>query len=338
MPGYRFPAGYLALSVLLHVAVVAAASIVPVGIRPDGDVVVVTLTDIPRAADFLPPRPGVIEGTRPRPAPPPKPAPPPPREKPELPPRPVMRGPVPDLPVDPSRPPEEAFPLPKAETPPTPSPPKEEGPQRPAPDEASTRTARSAGEAAPPPARAPSRPEPAESSDPAPAVPGKLPSGKELVPSLGQTVTAMIERGSRGGQEPSHGPAVGTRGPAKDREGISEERGGGTRLTALNAPEIQYISYFASIKRKIELVWQYPYEAAAAGIQGDLQIDFAIGRNGRIESLTLVRSSGSKILDDEALGAIRKASPFDPIPSQYEIPHLVIRAHFIYEMHRLRIR
>jgi TonB family protein len=311
MPGNRFPAGYLAFSVLLHMAVVAAAFLVPAGIRPHGDVMVVTLTDIPRAADFLPPRPGVIEGMRPRPEAPPKPAPPPPREKLELPPRPVMRGPVPDLPVDPSRPPEEAFPLPKAETPSAPSPPKEEAPLRPAPD---------------------------ESPGPTPAGPGKLPSGKDLVPSLGKTVIAMTERGSRGGQEPSRGPAVGTRGPAKEQEGITEERGGGTRLTALNAPEIQYISYFASIKRKIELVWQYPYEAAAAGIQGDLQIDFAIGRNGGIESLTLVRGSGSKILDEEALGAIRKAAPFDPIPSQYEIPHLVIRAHFIYEMHRLRIR
>jgi periplasmic protein TonB len=338
MPGNRFPAGYLAFSVLLHMAVVAAAFLVPAGIRPHGDVMVVTLTDIPRAADFLPPRPGVIEGMRPRPEAPPKPAPPPPREKLELPPRPVMRGPVPDLPVDPSRPPEEAFPLPKAETPSAPSPPKEEAPLRPAPDESPARTARAPAEAASPAARAPSRPEPVESPGPTPAGPGKLPSGKDLVPSLGKTVIAMTERGSRGGQEPSRGPAVGTRGPAKEQEGITEERGGGTRLTALNAPEIQYISYFASIKRKIELVWQYPYEAAAAGIQGDLQIDFAIGRNGGIESLTLVRGSGSKILDEEALGAIRKAAPFDPIPSQYEIPHLVIRAHFIYEMHRLRIR
>ena len=47
---------------------------------------------------------------------------------------------------------------------------------------------------------------------------------------------------------------MGTGGKSTGEEGVTEEGGGGFRLTPLNAPEIQYISYFASIKRKIELV------------------------------------------------------------------------------------
>ena len=123
-----------------------------------------------------------------------------------------------------------------------------------------------------------------------------------------------------------------------EKGAISEEGGGGTHLTALNAPEIQYISYFASIKRKIELVWQYPQEAAVAGIQGTLTVDFVIGRNGTLQSVQLLRGSGYKILDDEALGSIRKAAPYNPIPENYTIPDLRIRARFIYEMHTLTIR
>ncbi len=119
-------------------------------------------------------------------------------------------------------------------------------------------------------------------------------------------------------------------GKRPSKEGIAEESGGGFRLTPLNAPEIQYISYFASIKRKIELVWQYPYDAAIHGIEGDLQIDFVIGRSGKIESVELVRGSGHKILDDEAMRSIRKASPFDPIPAEYRIPNLQIRGRFVY--------
>jgi protein TonB len=129
---------------------------------------------------------------------------------------------------------------------------------------------------------------------------------------------------------------VGTEGKAVEKGAISE--GGGTHLTALNAPEIQYISYFASIKRKIELVWQYPHEAAVAGIQGDLTVDFVIGRNGNLESVALLQGSGYKMLDDEAIGSIRTASPYNPIPETYNIPNLRIRARFIYEMHTLKIR
>jgi protein TonB len=123
---------------------------------------------------------------------------------------------------------------------------------------------------------------------------------------------------------------VGTGGKATGEEGVTEEGGGGFRLTPLNAPEVQYISYFASIKRKIELVWQYPYEAAAAGIQGELTLDFVIARSGAVDSVVLVRSSGSKLLDDEAIRSIRVAAPFDPIPSGYKIPSLQIRGRFVY--------
>jgi protein TonB len=147
-------------------------------------------------------------------------------------------------------------------------------------------------------------------SKPPPPAPSK--SLREITPSLGKMVMAK----------------------ASPRA----SRGGGTHLTALNAPEIQYISYFASIKRKIELVWQYPQEAAVAGIQGTLTVDFVIGRNGTLQSVQLLRGSGYKILDDEALGSIRKAAPYNPIPENYTIPDLRIRARFIYEMHTLTIR
>jgi protein TonB len=75
-----------------------------------------------------------------------------------------------------------------------------------------------------------------------------------------------------------------------------------------------------------------------AGIQGTLTVDFVIGRNGTLQSVQLLRGSGYKILDDEALGSIRKAAPYNPIPENYTIPDLRIRARFIYEMHTLTIR
>ena len=176
---------------------------------------------------------------------------------------------------------------------------------------------------------------PVPSEPPAHSPPKSL---REITPSLGKMVMAKVNPAAGRGEGTSSGSAVGTRGKASEKEGITEEKGGGAYFTALNAPEIQYISYFASIKRKIELVWQYPQEAVNAGLQGELTVDFVIGRTGALESVELLQGSGYKILDEEALGSIRKAAPYNPIPKQYGIPNLRIRAHFIYEMHTLKLQ
>jgi protein TonB len=301
MPDNRTMAICIAISFLAHLVIMALAALVPWTSRSAESVMVVDLADLPRATDFLPPKPGILQGGRPKP-PPPKPEKRPWAEaRPPGPSR-VMEGRVPDLPVNPALPPEEKFPLPR-------------------PKEAPTSATREA---------------PMKTAPPVPVEPGASGSGgkplKELTPSLGKIIIAMGERGGRGAGNTA-GETVGTGGKASERGEIVEE--GGATLKALNAPEIQYISYFAGIKRKIELVWGYP--AAAAGIEGEVIVDFIIGRSGRLDAVNLVRGSGHKVLDDEALGAIRKASPYDPIPSEYKIANLQIRAHFVYTVTHTRI-
>jgi protein TonB len=287
----------MGLSMLLHLLVLWMAYRFPSTVRPPEEVMEIDLSDIPRATDFLPPERGILEGTPPRPTPPP-----PARRRAPAPP--ALQGRVPDLPVKPDLPPEESFP-------------------------ADARTADPGGgapaETAPSPTTA--RSTPGKRGAPESAPPKSL---RDITPSLGRMVMAREEPSGGRGQGAAEGNAVGTGGKATGVEGVTEEGGGGFRLTPLNAPEVQYISYFASIKRKIELVWQYPYEAAVAGIQGELTLDFVIARSGTVNSIELVRSSGSKILDDEAIRSIRKAAPFDPIPAQYKIPSLQIRGRFVY--------
>lgn len=223
----------------------------------------------------------------------------PPKPRPEE----VMEGRVPDLPVKPDLPPEKSFPPPRAKEAP--------GGEAKGTGEAKPESP-PAGSASPPPAEKPAQ------------------SLRDLTPSLGKMVMARVEPSGGRGRDGTSGGAVGTGGKAEPKEGVTEEGGGGFRLTPLNAPEIQYISYFASIKRKIELVWQYPYDAAIQGIQGELTIDIVIARSGKVESVELIRGSGHKILDDEAIRSVRKASPFDPIPREYRIPNLQIRGRFVY--------
>ena len=287
----------MGLSVLLHILVIWLVYRFPSTVRRPEEVMEIDLSDIPRATDFLPAERGILEGRPPRPAPPP-----PARKAAPIPP--AMQGRVPDLPVKPDLPPEESFPV-------------------------NARKAEPGGEVKAEPTPSPTTPRSAPGKSGAPeSAPSK--SLRDITPSLGDMVMAREEASGGRGQGAAAGNAVGTGGKATGEEGVTEEGGGGFRLTPLNAPEVQYISYFASIKRKIELVWQYPYEAAAAGIQGELTLDFVIARSGKVNSVELVRSSGSKLLDDEAIRSIRVAAPFDPIPAQYKIPSLQIRGRFVY--------
>ncbi|MEK7365576.1 MAG: hypothetical protein AABZ68_02705, partial [Candidatus Deferrimicrobiota bacterium] len=257
MPSRRRFLTCMGLSVLLHLLVLWMAYRFPSTVRPP-EVMEIDLSDIPRSTDFLPAERGILEGRPPRPAPSPK-----ARKGASAPPVPLGR--VPDLPVNPDLPPEESFPTNARKARPD-----AEGKSAPGPQgkEAGGREAKA--ERAPPPATPQSAPSK---------------SLRDLTPSLGKMVmTREAPSGGRGQGAPA-GSAVGTGGKATGEEGVTEEGGGGFRLTPLNAPEVQYISYFASIKRKIELVWQYPYEAAAAGIQGELTLDFVIARSGTVNSI-----------------------------------------------------
>lgn len=300
----------MGLSVLLHLLVLWLAYRFPSTVRPPEEVMEIDLADMPRATDFLPAERGILEGRPPRPAPSPK----------ERKPPPALQGRVPDLPVKPDLPPEESFPINARKTGPA-------SEEKAAPGPEGKETGGRVAKAEPAPSPVTPQGAPGKSGAPRSAPSRSL---RDLTPSLGKMVMAREEPSGGRGQGAAGGNAVGTGGKATGKEGVTEEGGGGFRLTPLNAPEIQYISYFASIKRKIELVWQYPYEAAAAGIQGELILDFVIARSGAVNSIEMVRSSGSKILDDEAIRSIRKAAPFDPIPAQYKIPSLQIRGRFVY--------
>jgi protein TonB len=74
------------------------------------------------------------------------------------------------------------------------------------------------------------------------------------------------------------------------------------------------------------------------GLQGRVIIEFTILFDGRIESVRLVRSSGSILLDEEALRAVRAAAPFPPIPQWIEPKPLLISAGMEYHDGRLNAR
>ena len=69
---------------------------------------------------------------------------------------------------------------------------------------------------------------------------------------------------------------------------------------------------------RLQRAKRYPDMARAHGDQGSVAVTFTMDRAGRVLSVTLARSSGSPLLDDEAVAMVHRAEPLPPVPN--EIP------------------
>lgn len=83
-------------------------------------------------------------------------------------------------------------------------------------------------------------------------------------------------------------------------------------------------------KSVIQKAWQTPTDIAVPGaLKGKIAINYCIDRNGKLESVELVRGSGNPEMDRTLLEAIRSASPFPSFPDQLPAKRVLIRAKFI---------
>jgi protein TonB len=76
--------------------------------------------------------------------------------------------------------------------------------------------------------------------------------------------------------------------------------------------------YLDDWQRKVEKVGtvNYPAQARRNNLQGSLKMKVTIRYDGSIEEISLLESSGSKVLDDAALRIVRLAAPFSPLPPE----------------------
>ena len=113
------------------------------------------------------------------------------------------------------------------------------------------------------------------------------------------------------------------------RKGMPERKPGDDSVT-LDTDEFKFISYNRWLKIKVESVLKYPELAAVSGYQGTLFIKFDILKDGSVGGLEILKPSGYKILDDEALRAIRSSAPFQPLPDDWNMERYSIRAAVIF--------
>lgn len=98
----------------------------------------------------------------------------------------------------------------------------------------------------------------------------------------------------------------------------------------INTTEYRYIGYFTNMRKAIELVWNYPLDAARKGMQGEVGLEFAIGKDGKATRIRVIKSSGYAVLDRAIVDAIRLASPFSPLPIGFRKERILVTGSFRY--------
>lgn len=80
--------------------------------------------------------------------------------------------------------------------------------------------------------------------------------------------------------------------------------------------EYTYANYLEAWRRKVERVGNlnYPEAARRLKLYGSLVLRIALRADGSVEQVRVLRSSGSELLDQAALGIIELAAPFAPFP------------------------
>jgi protein TonB len=72
----------------------------------------------------------------------------------------------------------------------------------------------------------------------------------------------------------------------------------------------------SAVVAQIERHKRYPQEALARGEHGVAQVAFRVDRRGGVHDVRIVRSSGSALLDRDALAWLRRAQPLPPPPPE----------------------
>ena len=75
-------------------------------------------------------------------------------------------------------------------------------------------------------------------------------------------------------------------------------------------------SYLNKLIARIKASRKYPPTALARQQEGEVLVGFNIVRDGTMDNIRVLRSSGYPILDRDAVKSLTKISPFEPIPQE----------------------
>jgi TonB family protein len=143
-----------------------------------------------------------------------------------------------------------------------------------------------------------------------------LKEGAQVPGALKGTGSAAGPYGVPGGSRSGTGLAGG---------GTGSGTGGGSNTGLKGIPAADFNQYLSQLKKRVESVWKYP--DGVSGIQR-VAIVFRLDRAGKLIQADVLESSDSRI-NASAVEAMRRASPFPPIPeSLKELANEPLRMQF----------
>ena len=92
------------------------------------------------------------------------------------------------------------------------------------------------------------------------------------------------------------------------------------------------ISFMRRFRNNIYGVWNYPEPARRLNQQGSCLLRITVDRDGYVTDDIQMESSGHRVLDDEAIRAVRQGATYGPLPRAYPNEYLHIMALFTYQM------
>jgi protein TonB len=90
--------------------------------------------------------------------------------------------------------------------------------------------------------------------------------------------------------------------------------------------------YGQSISKEIKRYQKYPPLAQRRGWEGAAEVHLQIAADGKVTSITLGRSSGRSILDEEALNMVRRASPLPEAPQNLRGRELTVTVPIVFKL------
>lgn len=92
------------------------------------------------------------------------------------------------------------------------------------------------------------------------------------------------------------------------------------KFVSANTKEYEFAAYMRAWVARVEKIGNlnYPDEARARNLQGQLVLTVAVRRDGSVESIDVIQPSGYPVLDDAAVRTVRLSEPFAPLPKTKE--------------------
>jgi protein TonB len=73
-------------------------------------------------------------------------------------------------------------------------------------------------------------------------------------------------------------------------------------------------NYKGKVRSRVQRYFRFPRSADRAGLGGTVTVSFTVSTGGGVSGVRIVKGSGSPVLDEAAINAVRKAEPFPKIP------------------------